>query len=123
MPESPLLIIRTVESRPLPVGQEKRCDGGSARTQVFACQVSAFGGNPADGAWLDSRRAPARGLRRRAAEPQPVFESVQFLPTRSLGAASAAARRGRPGQAGGGGPAGVGARGWPAVPADADKCR
>src|SRR5260370_18153528 len=110
MPESPLLIIRTVKSRPLPVGQEKRCDGGSARTQVFACQVSAFGGNPADGAWLDSRRAPARGLRRRAAEPQPVFESVQFLPTRSLGAASAAARGGHPPSQRGIGPSAFGRR-------------
>src|SRR5260370_41923254 len=92
MPESPLLIIRRLKSWPISVGQEKRCDGGPAKSQGSA-QVSVFGGNPADGGWSDSRRAPARGLRRGAAGPQPVFQSIQFAAW-SLGIAPAAARGG-----------------------------
>ena len=60
-----------------------------------ASESRAFGGDPADGGRLDPRRAPARGLRRRAAEPQPVLQSVQlFARTRPLRSAAAAAGRG-----------------------------
>ena len=60
--------------------------------QLSACQIPAAGGDPADGDWPDSRRAPARGLRRRAAEPQLVFNPVRFA---RPGRAAAAAARGR----------------------------
>ena len=41
MPESTLLIIWRLKSWPIAVGQEKRSDGGPARSEVSACQKSA----------------------------------------------------------------------------------
>ena len=76
MPESAPLIVGRLKCRPIWAGQEKRCDGGAARTQILAFQVRAGGADPADGARPDSRRAPARGLRRHGL----AFKSVQLGP-------------------------------------------
>ena len=54
--------------RPISAGQQKRCNGRAAQTQILAFKVPAVGADPARGGRPDSRRAPARGLRRHAAE-------------------------------------------------------
>src|ERR1700674_2677377 len=106
MPESTLLIVPDVKSWPVSVGQEKRCDGGPARSQGAAqgsAQGSAVGGNPADGGWPDSRCAPAWGL----LWPRLIFQPIQLRRFRT-GAAAARGRH-RAGQ-GGIDPAAVGRR-------------
>ena len=55
-----------LESGRVAVGQEKRRDGGPVESQ--ACILGRSRGDPADGARADPRRAPAGGLRRRAAD-------------------------------------------------------
>src|ERR1019366_6937436 len=102
----PSLIIGGLKSWPITVGQEKRYDGGPAKSQGSA-QVTAFGSDPADRGWLDSWRAPAWGLRRHAAKPRLAFQSIQYRP---FGAGSAAARCGRRAGQGGIDPAAVGFR-------------
>ena len=98
MPESTLLIVRRLTVL---------ADFGRSREEMrwwarsnpdSGYQVSAFRGNPADGGWPDPRRAPARGLRRHAAEPG-SFSNPFSSAGRSRGTGAAAARgRHRPGQ-------------------------
>src|SRR6202035_1048640 len=88
MPESTPLIAARVTFRPISVGQEKRSDGGRAQYQASGGRTPvrrgpACRGDPADGGRFDPWRAPAFGLRRGAAEPQPILQSVQFFTARS----------------------------------------
>src|ERR1700710_1582593 len=93
------------KSGPVRDRSRKRLDGGPALSQIWTS-----GNDPADGGWADSRRALARGLLGRPAEPQLVFESLQFVRTRpGRPAATAACGRQRPGQ-GRPDPAAVGGR-------------
>src|ERR1700750_3294730 len=103
MPESTPLIAARVTFRPISVGQEKRSDGGPAQYQASGRgnpvpRGPACRGYPADGGRFDPWRAPAFGLRRGAAEPQPVLPSVQVVTARSCirpGGTTAAAGGGR----------------------------
>ena len=111
MPESTLLIVWRLKSWPISVGQEKRYDGGPAQSQISACQSSAPGATRRTAVGLILGAPLLGGLRRRAAEPELVFQSVQrSQPPRPAGSAAAAARgRHRAGQ-GRPDPAAVGGR-------------
>src|SRR5205809_350196 len=92
------------KSWPVSVGREKRCDGGPAKFQGAAqvsAQVSAVGGNPADGRGPASRRTLAWGLLRHPADPQPVYH---------FGAGAGADRGGHRASQGGTDAAAVGSR-------------
>src|ERR1700683_144286 len=98
MPEPTLLIIWRLKSWPVPVGQEKRSNGGAARSQISACRVCAgqgpaAGDTRARGDGPRSRRAAAGGVFQRAAEPELVFQSIQFTRSRRTAAAAASGRQ------------------------------